>query len=57
MKSVSNLGGVYNTIKANLVEKAKKLDSLGSRTDNASVVIPEATFKSKKDVLGSSKRQ
>ena len=43
MKSVSTLGGVYNTIKANLEEKARKLDSLGRRTGNTSVVISEVT--------------
>jgi len=48
MKSVSTLRGVYNTIKANLEEKVRKLDSLGSRTDNTSVVIPEVTTQIKK---------
>jgi hypothetical protein len=43
MKSVITLRGVYNIIKANLDQKARKLDSLVRRTDNTSVVIPEAT--------------
>ena len=48
MKSVSTLRGVYNAIKANLEDKARKLDSLESRTDNTSVVIPEVTTQIKK---------
>ena len=43
MKPVITLRGVYNIIKANLDQKARKLDSLVRRTDNTSVVIPEAT--------------
>jgi hypothetical protein len=43
MKSVSTLRGVFNTIKADLEEQARKLNSLESRTNNTSVVIPEVT--------------
>ena len=62
MKSVSTLRGVYNAIMSNLGEKARKLDSLGSRTDNTSVVIPEVTTQIEKkkmysEVLSGNKQE
>ena len=51
MQSVSSQRGVYNTVMANLEEKARKLGSLECRMKNTSDVILEATSLIKKKRL------
>ena len=48
MKSVSSRRGVYNTVMANLEEKARKLGSLECRMKNTSDVILEAVLRNSK---------